>query len=88
MKLDFNTPESYWYLNISVSTSFQYKKKKKNSKCWHKDNLGLSNDRISYSIGAYEREYIKEFSEFYFSLYFHKFSEASRVLSVITILKR
>ena len=29
MKLDFNTPGSYWYLNISVSTSFQYKKKKK-----------------------------------------------------------
>lgn len=29
MKLDFNTPGSYWYLNISVSTSFAIQKKKK-----------------------------------------------------------
>ena len=81
-----------WELLVSKHISLYFfsiqKKKKKKSKCWHKDNLGLSNDRISYIIGAYEREYIKEFSEFYFSLYFHKFSEASRVLSVITILKR
>ena len=27
MKLDFNTPGSYWYLNISVSTSFAIQKK-------------------------------------------------------------